>query len=129
MCMFTRGLSIAYMYFTYAHIPNSLPFLSVQFNTNPHLRTKHQPTRSPSTPSSIYSTSHTSFLLRSSTSSSVRPFNFRIQFNLGILFQYLETLFDAKRAKEKKIAAGVAPVPIPEAHARVLSLLHEQVGG
>jgi hypothetical protein len=42
--------------------------------------------------------------------------------------QFLETLFDVKRAKEKKIAAGVAPVPIPEAHARVLSLLHEQVG-
>ena len=41
--------------------------------------------------------------------------------------QFLETLFDVKRAKEKKIAAGVAPVPIPEAHTRVLSLLHEQV--
>lgn len=42
------------------------------------------------------------------------------------LQQFLETLFDVKRAKEKKVAAGIAPVPIPEAHARVLGLLHEQ---
>jgi hypothetical protein len=40
--------------------------------------------------------------------------------------KYLETLFDIRRAKDKKIGAGVAPVPLPEGHVRVLDLLHEQ---
>ncbi|GAB5035819.1 dna polymerase alpha catalytic [Nannochloropsis oceanica] len=40
--------------------------------------------------------------------------------------KFLETLFDVKRAKSKKIAAGVVPVPLPDGHIRVLDLLHDQ---
>jgi hypothetical protein len=40
--------------------------------------------------------------------------------------KFLETLFDVRRAKAKKMEAGTVPLPLPDGHVRVLDLLHEQ---
>ena len=40
--------------------------------------------------------------------------------------KFLETLFDVRRAKAKKMEAGTVPLPLPDSHVRVLDLLHEQ---